>query len=146
VPYNLWFMFSILAFICKRFNGCTYLLIEMTKVETQVYYKSRVGMPANLALCIVWARDWECRLNISVFVVYRKLLLLQKYSSSAAYPTGWLLWRPGYWGSWRQAWVGCGRYGDRPLEICLAVASGKLYAYFQKRDKARYQVCNLYEG
>jgi hypothetical protein len=46
-----------LAFICKRFNSCTYLLIEMTKVETQIYYNSRVGMPVNLALCIVWARD-----------------------------------------------------------------------------------------
>lgn len=90
-------------------------------------------MPVNLALCIEWAHGWDCRLKLSVFVDYRKLLLLQKCSRSAAYPTCWLLWRRGYWGSWRQAWVGCGRYGDRPLEIGLVVASGKLSAYFQKR-------------
>ena len=42
------------------------------------------------------------------------------------------VWRRGYWGSWRQAWVGCGRHGDRPLEIWLVVASGKLFAYSRK--------------
>jgi len=43
------------------FTVLIYLLIEVTKVETQIYYKSRVGMPVNLALCIEWAHGWECR-------------------------------------------------------------------------------------
>jgi len=38
-------------------------LIEITKVEIQIYYKNRVGMPVNLALCIEWACGWDCRLN-----------------------------------------------------------------------------------
>jgi len=62
----------------------------MAKVEIQIYYKSRVGMAVNLALCIECAHGWDCRLKLSVFVDYRKLLLLQKCSSSAAYPTCWL--------------------------------------------------------